>query len=138
MRTLNNVATGERFELEGGEGTATLRGGPCVRAEVSVYNHAAYITFKISSTGQSGQAVWSPSLFMVPEEKVRVFLLHGIFGIAAQSAVGAEPARVTIALYAEDEIWTPRTPTPIVQQLITQPVKELNTTEAAGILATAA
>jgi hypothetical protein len=137
MITLNNKETTAGFPGEGAEG-ARIEGGPCAIVEVTVTGKPVIVQFKLAQTKQSGQAAWTQEVFMqVTTGLPRVFQLVGIFGVQARSAE-AEAGKVSFVMLAEDEIWTPPTPTPIVQQLVTQPVKELNTNEAAGILATAA
>lgn len=100
MRVLNNVETANTYPQEGGGGSQLIQ-GPCILAELDVFNNAAFIQLLTSESGEAGQAVWGPELFVSPQH--RTFWRRAIFGIRARSAAEGKAAQVAFGLVSEDE-----------------------------------
>jgi hypothetical protein len=93
---LNNKATANEYTEAN-----TINSGPCVAVEVFVYNEPIYLQLKESSSNQDGQAVWTPEIYLPPQQKT--FFRRGIFAARARSAVEGKAAQVTLILVGERE-----------------------------------
>lgn len=102
---LNNVATTDEYPEIGPNASAgaQLIAGPFAMAEIDVYNAAVYVRFLISESGEAGQAVWQPELFLAPSH--REIPRKFIYGVQFRSAVSGSPGQVTCELVRLGETW---------------------------------
>lgn len=96
MNILNNVTTQNDYTPANEVG-----GGIGVILEAFIYNQPVFLQIQESSTGQSGEAVWSRHIYLPPQQIV--FYRTGIFGARVRSAVENEAAQVTLVIVSEKE-----------------------------------